>query len=105
MRVLPATEEADVYARVVRFTDVSPERIQQIVSQVEEADGPPPGVDSTGMQLLVDEEQGTAVFIGFFDSEEKLREGSRVLEQMDTGDTPGTRASADMCEVKLERDA
>ena len=94
-----------MYARVVRFTDVSPERIEQIAKQVEEAGGPPPGVDSTGMQLLVDEEQGTAVFIGYFDSEEKLREGSRVLESMDAGDTPGTRASADTCEVKLTRDA
>jgi hypothetical protein len=94
-----------VYARVVRFTDVSPERIDQIAKQVEEADGPPPGVDSTGLQLLVDRDQGTAVFIGYFDSEEKLREGSRVLEAMDAGDTPGTRVSADLCEVKLERDA
>ena len=92
-----------MYARVVRFTDVSPERIQQIVSRVEEAGGPPPGVDSTGMQLLVDEEQGTAVFIGLFETEEKMREAAAVFEQMDAGDTPGTRASIDQCEVKLER--
>jgi hypothetical protein len=105
MRALPSTKEAAVYARVVRFSDVNPERIQQIASQVEEAGGPPPGVDSTGFQLLVDQSQGTAVFIGYFDSEEKLREGSRVLEEMDAGDTPGTRVSADMCEVKLTRDA
>jgi hypothetical protein len=94
-----------MYARVVRFTDVSPERIADVVARVEEADGPPPGVDSTGMQLLVDEAQGTAVFIGFFETEEKLRESSAVLEQMDASETPGTRASADLCEVKIERTA
>jgi hypothetical protein len=94
-----------MYARVVRFTDVSPERIATVVARVEEADGPPPGVDSTGMQLLVDEAQGTAVFIGFFETEEKLRESSAVLEQMDASETPGTRASADLCEVKIERTA
>jgi hypothetical protein len=94
-----------MYARVVRFTDVTPDRIDSIIARVEENDGPPPGVDSSGMKLLVDESQGTAVFIGFFETEEKMREASAVLEAMDAGETPGTRASADLCEVKLERDA
>jgi hypothetical protein len=91
-----------MHARVVRFTDVKPERIAEIASQVEDS-GPPPGVDSTGMQLLVDEDQGTAIFVGLFESEEKMREASQVFEQMDPSDTPGTRASVDLCEVKLER--
>jgi hypothetical protein len=93
-----------VYARAVRFTDVTPERIAEIVSRVEENDGPPPGVDSTGMKLLFDESQGTAIFIGFFESEEKMREANEVFEQMDASDTPGTRASIDQTEVKIERD-
>jgi hypothetical protein len=91
-----------VYARVVRFTDVSPQRIAAISGQVEESEGPPPGVDSTGFQLFVDEEQGTALFLGFFDSEQKMRDASAVFEQMDPSETPGTRASVDLCEVKLE---
>ena len=94
-----------MHARVVRFTDVTPERIAEVVRRVEEADGPPPGVDSSGMQLLVDEAQGTAVFIGFFDSEDKLREANEIFSQMDASETPGTRASVDQCEVKLERSA
>src|SRR4051794_12057967 len=92
-----------VYARVVRFTDVSPERVAAITSRVEESGGPPPGVDSTGMQLLVDEEQGTAVFIGLFETEEKMRDADAVFKQMDATDTPGTRASIDQCEIRLER--
>jgi hypothetical protein len=92
-----------MHARVVRFTDVSPERIQEISRRVEESGGPPPGVDATGMQLLVDESQGTAIFVGFFESEEKMREASQVFEQMDPSETPGTRASVDLCEVKMER--
>jgi hypothetical protein len=94
-----------MYARVVRFTDATPERIAAVVSRVEESDGPPPGVDAVGMQLLVDERQGTAIFIGFFDDEQKLLDGNAVLEQMDATDTPGTRASVDVCEVKIERSA
>jgi hypothetical protein len=94
-----------VYARAVRFTDVTPENIANVVSRVEEAGGPPEGVDSTGMKLIYDESQGTAIFIGFFESEEKMREAGQVLEAMDASDTPGTRASVDQGEVKIERDA
>ena len=91
-----------MYARVVRFTDVTPDRIDSIIARVEEQDGPPPGVDSTGMKLLVDESQGTAVFVGFFETEEKMRDASAIFEQMDPTETPGTRASIDLCEVKAE---
>lgn len=93
-----------MHARVVRFTDVNPERIAAIAARVEEEGGPPPGVPAVGMKLLVDEAQSTAVFVGFFASEEDLREGAAVLEQMDSSETPGTRASVDHCEVKVEVD-
>jgi hypothetical protein len=92
-----------MYARVVRFTGVTPERVDEIVKRVEESDGPPPGVPSVGMQFLVDESQGTAVFVGLFEDEDKMREGAAALEQMDASDTPGSRASVDMCELKIER--
>jgi len=92
-----------LHARVVRFTDVTPDRIEEIVARVEESGGPPSGVDASGMQLLVDEAQGTALFLGFFETEEKMREASAVFEQMDASDTPGTRASIDHCELKLDR--
>lgn len=94
-----------MHARVVRFTDVSPERIEEVVKRVEESDGPPPGVDSSAMKLFYDEEQGSAVFVAFFDSEEKMRDADAVFAQMDSGDTPGTRASVDQAEVKIEREA
>ena len=50
-----------MYVRVVRFTDVSAERMQQLESRVREAGGPPPGVRSPGLEMLFDESQGTAV--------------------------------------------
>lgn len=94
-----------MYARVVRFTDASQERIDAVVARVEENEGPPPGVKATGMKLLFDSEQGTAVFVGFFDTEQDMRDADAVFRAMDAGDTPGTRASIDNCEVKIERDA
>jgi hypothetical protein len=94
-----------MYARAVRFTDVSPDRVAEIQQRISQEEGPPEGVPSTGFQLLVDESQGTALFIGYFETEENMRKGAEVLQAMDPSDTPGTRASIDMCEVKLERQA
>ena len=94
-----------MYARVVRFTDISPDRIDAIAQRVKENDGPPEGVVSTGFKLLVDDAQSTAVFVGFFETEDDMRKSAEVLEAMDPSDTPGTRASIDMCEVKVEAEA
>ena len=57
------------------------------------------------MKLLVDESQGTALFVGYFETEEKMRDASAIFDAMDPGETPGTRASVDLCEVKVERNA
>ena len=94
-----------MYARVVRFTDVSSDRIAEISNRVEESGGPPEGVRSTGMTLFADQDQGTAVFVGFFETEQDMRDAGAVFEQMDASETPGTRASVDNCEVKLEMEA
>jgi hypothetical protein len=44
-----------VYVRVVRFTDVSAERLAGPLARIEESDGPPPGVPTTGLKILHDE--------------------------------------------------
>jgi hypothetical protein len=93
-----------MHVRVVRFTDVSPERVEALLARIEESGGPPPGVPATGLKILVDEAQGTAVVLQYFDSEEDMRTGAEALSAMDASETPGTRASVDMSEVKLERE-
>ena len=92
-----------MYVRVVRFTDVTAERVQQLLARIEEADGPPPDVPTTGLQMLFDESQGTAVVLQFFDTAEDMQAGDQAFGAMDPSETPGTRASVDMCELKLER--
>jgi hypothetical protein len=94
-----------MYARVVRFSGVTREQIDSVKAMVEESDGPPPGVDSTGMKLVFDESQGTGVFMGFFETEEAMKDADEVLRNMDAGATPGTRESIDQGEVVIERDA
>jgi hypothetical protein len=87
--------------RVVRFTDVTAERIQELEARVREAGGAPPGVNSTGLEILFDEAQGTAVVLQHFATADDLEAGAQVFAAMDPGETPGTRASVDACEVVL----
>jgi hypothetical protein len=91
--------------RVVRFTGVSADRMNQLRGRVQESGGPPEGVPTTGLQIVFDESQGTAVVLQFFDSEEDMRTGAAVLEAMDPADTPGTRASVDAGEVVADLSA
>ena len=91
-----------MYVRVVRFTDVSPDRIEGVLARIKEAEGPPPGVSSTRLQMLFDREQGTAVVLQHFDTAEDMVAAARAFDAMDASETPGTRASVDTCEVKLD---
>jgi hypothetical protein len=96
-------EVAAVYVRVVRFTDVSAERIAGLLARIEESGGPPPDVPTTGLKMLYDEAQGTAVVLQYFATAEDMDAGAKAFSEMDAAETPGTRASVDMCEIKLER--
>jgi hypothetical protein len=87
--------------RVVRFTDVTAERMQELEARIKEAGGAPPGVSSTGLEVLFDEAQGTAVVLQHFATADDLDAGAKVFAAMDPGETPGTRVSVDACDVKV----
>jgi hypothetical protein len=95
-------EVAAVFVRVVRFTDVNAERVDALLARVD-ADGPPPGVPITGLKLLFDKAQGTAVVLQYLATAGDMAVGAQAFNAMDASETPGTRASVDMCELKLER--
>ena len=71
-----------MHVRVVRFSDVSPERMQQLQARVNEAGGPPPGVNASGLKVLFDEGQGTAVVLQEFPTAEDMQAAARVFEAM-----------------------
>jgi hypothetical protein len=96
-------EETVVFVRVVRFTDVTAERVESLVAQINES-GPPPGVAIRKLQLVFDEAQGTAVVLQYFDDEEKLRTGAETFAAMDPSETPGNRVSVDTGELRVERE-
>jgi hypothetical protein len=103
MVVAPRNEEVDgVYVRAVRFNDVSPDRIEGTLARINESGGPPPGVSISRLQVLVDAEQRTAIVLQHFDTAEDMAAAARVFDAMDASETPGTRASVDTCEVKLD---
>jgi hypothetical protein len=100
--LLGESEEEFVYVRVVRFTGVNAERLEEVLTRIKESDGPPEGVPTTGLRILLDKDQGTAVVEQYFATAEDMELGGQVFGAMDSADTPGTRTSVDMCELKLE---
>jgi hypothetical protein len=103
-RISASEGVAAVYVRVVRFSDVGAERIEGLLARIEESGGPPPGAPATGLKVLYDESQGTAVVLQYFETAEDLSAGAQAFGAMDPSETPGTRTSVDMCELKLERE-
>ena len=93
-----------MHVRVVRFTDVSAERMNGLLARIAESDGPPPGVPATGLKMLYDDSQKTAVVLQYFETAEDMSAGAQAFSAMDPSETPGTRASVDMCELKLDRE-
>jgi hypothetical protein len=91
-----------MYVRVVRFTDVSADRMEGVLAMIKDSGGPPPGVSSSRLQVLSDPEQATAVVLQYFDTADDMVAAARVFEAMDASETPGTRVSVDSCEAKLD---
>ena len=91
-----------MFVRVVRFTDVSSERLQQTLALIRKDGGAPPGVPRGRLTVLFDEAQRTAVVLQEFASAADMEEGARVLSAMDPSETPGVRASVDACELALD---
>jgi hypothetical protein len=91
-----------MYARVVRFTDVNPDHLAERLAEAEAREGPPVDIPAKGVQILHDQGQGTAIVIQLFETADDMAAAEAALDSMDPADTPGTRASVDRCEIKVE---
>jgi hypothetical protein len=94
-----------MYVRVVRFTDVNAERMEALLARIKESEGPPPGVPATGLKILFNAAQSTAVVLQEFATAEDMSAGDAAFSAMNPSETPGTRTSVDMCELKLDLNA
>jgi hypothetical protein len=91
-----------MFARVVRFTDVDPEHLAGRLDDARGREGPPVDIPAKSVQILHDADQRTAVVIQLFETADDMAAAEGALDAMDPGDTPGTRASIDRCEIKAE---
>ena len=64
--------------------------------------GPPPGLKSNGITMLVDPERGRVMMIGMFETQEDLEESLPVLKQMNPPEGIGSMTSADVYEVVVD---
>ena len=94
-----------MYARVAVFEGASPENIEHNIGVIREAEGPPPGVPGSRIIALGDKRNGTLIMIGFFDSEDDLRQADATLNDMAPERPMGERSAVHLCEVLLERTA
>lgn len=66
------------------------------------AQGPPPGVKSTGLTMLIDPDGGRVMMIGLFATEADLQESEAALKEMNPPDGLGSRSGTDVYEVATE---
>jgi hypothetical protein len=93
------------FSRVVTF-EADEAAINDMVQEINSAEGPPEGVNATRITLLADRAAGRIVVAVRFPSEEDLQKGAAVFEAMSPPSDSGVRrVSVDVYEVVLERDA
>ena len=64
------------------------------------------GVPTTGLKVLYDGEQGTAVVLQYFATAEDMDAGAQAFGAMDAAETPGMQAPRwTWCQIKLEVEA
>jgi hypothetical protein len=100
-------EEVEMYARVARWEGGDPEAIRRSVAEIgsRAQSGPPEGVESKGFLLLTDSENGKAIAIGLFETEDAYRRGDEVLNSMSPpGDGMGQRVAVERYEVGVKTD-
>ena len=88
-------------ARVTTFEGGTAEGIRAAVEQLRSnmPQGPPPGVKSNGLTVLVDPDGGRVMIIGLFASEENLRASESALEEMSPPEGAGKRTSVEVYQV------
>jgi hypothetical protein len=104
------TQGGDMYARVVRWEDADAEAMKQAASEIrsraEAQGGPPEGVPSKGLTILNDGENGRAIAISLFETEDDYREGDETLNSMSPpGEGFGRRVSVEKYEVAVRLEA
>jgi len=95
-----------MYARVSRWEGLDQEAIRRFADMINSSEGPPEGVNSSGIMVLSDPAGGRNLVIGLFDTEEDLRAGDAALRAMDRpAEATGEITATEFYEVTADRRA
>jgi hypothetical protein len=88
-------------ARVTTFEGGTADGIRAAAEQLKSdiPQGPPPGIRSNGLTMLIAPEQGRVLFIGMFATEDDLKASEAALEDMTPPEGTGKRSSVEVYEV------
>jgi hypothetical protein len=94
-----------MHARVARWEDADAEAMRRTADEInsQASSGPPEGVPATGFMMLIDPDNGRAVGISLFETEEDLQKGHETLNAMSPPDEGlGRRTAVEMYEVAID---
>jgi hypothetical protein len=94
-----------MYARVARWEGADEDAMRRSADQInsEASSGPPEGVPAKAFLMLIDPDGGRTVAISLFETEEDLRAGDAVLNEMSPPDDGfGQRTSVESYEVAVD---
>ena len=89
-------------ARVVSFTGVSSDRIEELKREMDEGEQPE-GLNPSEILVLHDPDSSESLAILFFDTDEDYQRGHEVLDAMPAPETPGQRTAVKRYEVAIRR--
>ncbi len=95
-----------MFARVATFEGADLEQVNTAIAAINAADGPPEGVDSSGITVFADAQSGKVIVAGFFATRDAMERGHEVLSAMSPpAGSFGRQTSVDLTEVLAHREA
>jgi hypothetical protein len=89
-------------ARVVSFTGVDSNRMDEMKNEIEGQD-PPEGLNPSDIMILHDPDSQESLAVLVFDNEDDYSSGDAILNAMPSDETPGQRTAVRKYNVALRR--
>jgi len=94
-----------MYARVAKWEDADAGKMRSAAEEINarSGSGPPEGVPSKGILLLIDPDNGRGMAVSLFETEDDYRQGDETLNQMSPpGEGFGRRTGVEKYEVAVD---
>jgi hypothetical protein len=87
-------------ARVVTFSGVSKDRMDEMGKEMQDGD-PPEGFPPSEIIVMHDAAEEKSLVVILFDNEADYQKGHEILDAMPAGDTPGQRSDVKKYDVAV----